>query len=89
MCWPEVQIPIPGPDRDNHDEWELRMGIASRIQLVMQCRGMTRDQAVAYLKQVKKDEDDADKIDPPPEAPDVTEPGGPGETGLKTAEKGA
>lgn len=85
MSWPEPNIPIPGPDRDNHDEWELRMGISSRIQLVMQRKGMTRDQAVAYLKQLKKDEDEADAIDPPPEPP---EPNETEKTGLKT-EKGA
>lgn len=88
MSWPEPTIPIPGSDRDNHDEWELRMGLTSRIQLLMQRRGMTRDQAVAHLKQLKKDEDEADAIDPPPEPPDLKEPGADGDTGLKTQQEG-
>lgn len=76
LSWPEPQVPIPGPERDNSDQWELSMGILSRVQLVMQRRGMTRDQAIAYLKQIKQDEDDADAIDPPkppPAAPETTD----------------
>lgn len=92
LSWPEPHIPIPGPDRDNSDQWELEAGILSRVQLVQQRRGMTRDQAIAYLKQVKQDEDDVNAIMPPPappvpsgdEEPDddergaVEEPGAPG-----------
>jgi hypothetical protein len=69
LSWPEPQIPIPGPDRDNGDQWEIQAGILSRVQLVMQRRGMTRDQALAYLKQVAEDEAEADKIMPPKPMP--------------------
>lgn len=80
LSWPEPQIPVPGPERDNSDEWELRAGILSRVQLVQQRRGMTRDQAIAYLKQVKKDEDEADAISPP-EPPPGIDPNGDGQGG--------
>jgi hypothetical protein len=31
LAWAEPRIPIPGPDRDQSDEWEMQVGIKSRV----------------------------------------------------------
>src|SRR5271157_2046221 len=44
LAWAEPRIPIPGPDRDQSDEWEMQVGIKSRITVCMERYGLTRDQ---------------------------------------------
>jgi len=56
LAWPEPRIPIPGPDRDHADDWEMQVGIKSRITVCMERYGLTRDQAVEHIKQVGADE---------------------------------
>jgi len=56
LAWAEPRIPIPGPDRDQSDEWEMQVGIKSRITVCMERYGLTRDQAVEHIKQVSEDE---------------------------------
>ncbi len=56
LAWAEPRIPIPGPDRDQSDEWEMQVGIKSRITVCMERYGLTRDQAVEHIKQVSTDE---------------------------------
>ncbi len=67
LTWPEPSIPIPGPDRDEATEFELKEGLTSRIMELMLRRGWTRDQAVAHIKQIAKDRADEEKYDPTPE----------------------
>ena len=55
LSWPEPIIPIPGPDRDAADQAELTMGLASRLQILMRRRGITREQAEAELHQIDSD----------------------------------
>jgi hypothetical protein len=75
LAWPEPSIPIPGPDRDLADQAELSLGIKSRIQLVMERRGLSREQAVAYLEQVALDEAEFARLTPEMTAePDENEP---------------
>ena len=56
LSWPEPTIPIPGLDRDAADRAELELGLASRVQLLMRRRGLTRAQAVAELHQIARDD---------------------------------
>ena len=56
LSWAEPRIPIPGPDRDLSDEWEMQVGIKSRVTVCMERYGLTRDQAVEHIKQVSEDE---------------------------------
>lgn len=75
LSWPEPRIPIPGPDRDTSDAWEIGLGSKSRIQVIEERYGLTREQAIAHLEQVAEDEAAAAAILPRPEAP----PPAPGE----------
>jgi hypothetical protein len=69
LAWAEPRIPIPGPERDQSDEWEMQVGIKSRISVCMERYGLTRDQAVAHIKQVAEDEQEAQAIMPEKEEP--------------------
>jgi hypothetical protein len=55
VVYPEPQLPLPTPERNTADEWELTQGLTSRIRLVMERRGCTREQAVEYLEQTIAD----------------------------------
>ena len=69
LAWAEPRIPIPGPERDQSDEWEMQVGIKSRITVCMERYGLTREQAVKHIKQVAKDEEQTDKIMPEKQEP--------------------
>ena len=56
LAWAEPRIPIPGPDRDQSDEWEMQVGIKSRVTVCMDRYGLNRDQAIEHIKQVTEDE---------------------------------
>ena len=62
LAWPEPRIPIPGHDRDTSDEWEMRIGIKSRINVCMERYGLSRNQAVEHIKQVSRDEEESAAI---------------------------
>ena len=47
---------MPGPDRERADEWEMQVGIKSRIQVCMERYGLSRDSAIEHIKQVADDE---------------------------------
>lgn len=84
LAWPEIQINMPGPDKDAADDYEVGRGYKSKVQVVMERRGMTREQALAELKQIAEDnaELSAMGIDPgipqpgiaPGDEPDGDEP---------------
>ena len=64
LAWAEPRIPIPGPDRDQSDEWEMQVGIKSRINVCMERYGLNHDQAVQRLQEVAKDEETAKAVLP-------------------------
>lgn len=80
LSWADPRIPVPGPDRDQADEWEMQAGVKSRVMVVMERFGLSRDQAIEHIAQVADDEAEADVIDPP----DEQETGMDGETGEET-----
>lgn len=43
--WPEPRIPLPAPERNTADAWELEHGIADPIEVLARRRGITIDQA--------------------------------------------
>ena len=47
-------------------ERELDLGLISRVGYLMECKNMSRDEALEYLKQINEDETEADEIKPPP-----------------------
>lgn len=72
LSWPEPTIPIPGPDRDQADQWEYSIGLVSRLELLERRRGLSRDQAIAELKRIADDEriaQDAYPLGPPLDQP--------------------
>ena len=81
LAWAEPRIPIPGPDRDQSDEWEMQVGIKSRVSVCMERYGLTRDQAIKHIEQVAEDELEAQEkgpakanpVAPPAEDDDVSE----------------
>ena len=73
LAWAEPRIPIPGPDRDQSDEWEMQVGIKSRIIVCMERYGLNHDQAVQRLKEVAEDEQVAKEILPQELTPPASE----------------
>ncbi len=73
LAWPEPRIPIPGPDRDQSDEWEMQCGIKSRITVCMERYGLNHDQAVQHIKQVAEDEQTIKEILPRELTPPASE----------------
>lgn len=68
LGWAEPRLPIPGPERDAADAWEIGLGAKSRLQVIEERRGLTREQALEHLRQVAEDERQAREILPEPEA---------------------
>jgi len=73
LAWAEPRIPIPGPDRDQSDEWEMQVGIKSRINVCMERYGLNHDQAVQRLKEVAEDEETAKSVLPQELTPPASE----------------
>lgn len=75
LSWPEPRIPVPGPDRDETDAWEINLGITSRLQVIQRRYGLTREQAIEHLKRVAEDEATAREILPDPyQVPTAADP---------------
>lgn len=79
LAWPEPRVPIPGPDRDETDGWEIRLGIKSRVQVIEERYGLTREQALDHLGRVAEDEREAAAILPRPAPERAPGPGGGGD----------
>jgi len=73
LSWAEPRIPIPGPDRDQSDEWEMQVGIKSRVTVCMERYGLSREQAIEHLKQVAADEEEVKAILPQELTPPASE----------------
>ena len=73
LAWAEPRIPIPGPDRDQSDEWEMQVGIKSRVAVCMERYGLNHDQAVEHMKQVAEDEEIAKAVLPQELTPPASE----------------
>ncbi len=56
LSWPEPRIPVPGPERDQADEWELALGIKSRVNVAEERYGLTEDQALDRIQKVAEQE---------------------------------
>lgn len=53
--FPPPRLPLPTPDRNDADEWELTQGLTSRVRLMMERHGLTRKQALGRLRQIAED----------------------------------
>jgi hypothetical protein len=64
LAWPEPRIPIPGPDRDDEDERGIKLGVKSRLQVIQERYSLTREQSIAFLRQLAEDRRIEEEIDP-------------------------
>lgn len=55
LSWPPASLPMPGPDQDESDAWELDRELTSPVDVVMRRRGVGRDEAIDILRRVAKD----------------------------------
>jgi hypothetical protein len=52
VVWPEPKIPLPTPDRDLADAWELDQGLTDPIEVLARRRGITLAQALELAEQI-------------------------------------
>lgn len=71
LGWPQPTIPVPGPDRDEVNRNAIELGTKSRLMVVQEEYGCSRDQAIEILKQIAEDRRLEDEIDPPPAKPEA------------------
>lgn len=91
LSWADPRIPVPGPERDQADEWEMQIGLKSRVSVAMERYGLSRDQAIEHLAQVASDNEEAETVAPQDDGPDPGEEddaAGPDESGEEPATKG-
>ena len=73
LAWPEPRLEIPGPDRDQTDEWEMQCGIKSRVIVCMERYGLNEDQAIERIKTVAEQEQKVKAILPQELTPPASE----------------
>jgi hypothetical protein len=54
LVWPEPSFPLPTPERDAGDEFELAQGLADPIEVLAKRRGLTIDQAEELARQIAR-----------------------------------
>jgi hypothetical protein len=57
LSWPDLMPDLPGPERDQADQWLLDNKLISRVLLLMRREKLTRAEAELYLAQVAEDTD--------------------------------
>lgn len=62
LTWPAQAIDAPSAERDQQDQASLELGLESRVMVVMRRFGLSREQALAHLEQVARDEAEAAEI---------------------------
>ena len=55
LRWPDLRRPLPGPERDQTDQFRLDNRLVSRTQLLQERENLTRDEAEAKLDQISED----------------------------------
>ena len=55
LVWSSPSLPVPTPERNQEDQWKLEFALVSPVELIMQQRGVTREQAEAIMKQIAED----------------------------------
>jgi hypothetical protein len=55
LAWPDMFPDLPGPERDQADQWLLDNGMRSRTQILMRREHLTRDEAEAQLEETAED----------------------------------
>jgi hypothetical protein len=73
LRWPDMYPDLPGPDRDNADQWLLDNGMTSRTQILMRREHLSREEAEARIVETAEDLKTENEVlsaaAPAPEAP--------------------
>jgi hypothetical protein len=80
VTWPQLRQMLPGPEKNSEDEYRLTMGLCSKLDLLMERDGLTREQALERFRQIVADNAElaALGIDPlPPASPAIAGQTGP------------
>jgi hypothetical protein len=64
LGWPVPSVPIPTDDWLQLELLKVQAGLQSRVRIAEQAYGVSRDQAIEILRQVKIDEDEFNAIRP-------------------------
>jgi hypothetical protein len=62
LRWPEMLVELPGPERDQHDQWMMDNGLLSRTQWLMLRERLTGDEAKNRLEVVNTERVDDAKV---------------------------
>ncbi len=54
IAWPEPSIDLPGPDRDQADQFELNHDLTDPIELLMRRQGLNECEAIEAYRQVQR-----------------------------------
>lgn len=52
LGWPNLFVPLPGPERNNDFDWLLEHGLTDKVEILMTREGITEDQAYERLQKV-------------------------------------
>jgi hypothetical protein len=66
LTWPEPRMPMPTPERDLQDAWEMDQGVSSLVGVVAQRYGITLEQAKEKIEQVIEENKWLKSVMPPP-----------------------
>jgi hypothetical protein len=66
VTFPTPRFPLPTPERDAEDQFEVENHIKSLLMVIQERKGMTRDQAIEHVEQVKEDDDLLTQLYPEP-----------------------
>lgn len=87
--WPQLYVQLPGPERDQADDWRLDHGLVSKIGILMERGDYSEDEAFEVLLKVQQQNDrlkaagiepgppPVNPFGPPPTAPGTNPPANP------------
>lgn len=68
VSWPEVSIDLPGPARDQADQFELEQGLTDPIEVLMRRKGLTEAEAIDQYRAIARRRRIAEQLLADPEA---------------------
>lgn len=55
VVWPTPAVPVPTPERNEDDLWELQYGFSSELEILARRKGLTRDEAIKHMERIAED----------------------------------
>ena len=68
--WPNLFTQLPGPQRDQSDQWRMEQGLSNKVTTLMERNGWTEEESFDYLQRLQEQDDRLASmgIDPAPQA---------------------